>query len=435
MARSSLPMSYDCLWSSLQSLCIHQSLQTHITLLSVSKLQNFGVLGRLDSGSKLKAISYPASSSSVGSFATTRLDSELQEISPDSYTAVRTPGLSIEYSYDDGISTSQEASGYPSINQTNTGQAFPTNSKDSSQFDYANPSGNLCYLPSTPLHETSSVFQEPGGEIGRRLGPSSTFRPSQQGGATLVVRQFEEIERSLSSPFNSHSNDLCGCKQHGMGVQFGQTTCTWLLDSRGSGSVNQLAGTEGGSISTTDFPKITELDNSNQDRQHNQPVVYQQTRWNTVAPFNESSNGSLELMSSAQHYDSSSTYQRDLQQNSRYGVSPNILQEPMANNPNSIPTDSTTMGPVLDRPLCRQDNQVVTKLRVLASGSGRYPHGCLHSTMDELDEAFRKSPWNLISQVLNKIMQEKHPLVVMVVPYWPSALWLPLLQRMALSPL
>ncbi|KAG1534397.1 hypothetical protein G6F51_012118 [Rhizopus arrhizus] len=64
----------------------------------------------------------------------------------------------------------------------------------------------------------------------------------------------------------------------------------------------------------------------------------------------------------------------------------------MANNPNSIPTDSTTMGPVLDRPLCRQDNQVVTKLRVLASGSGRYPYGCLHSTMDELDEAFRKSP-------------------------------------------
>ncbi|KAG0780611.1 hypothetical protein G6F57_013361 [Rhizopus arrhizus] len=286
-----------------------------------------------------------------------------------------------------------------------------------------------------PSRQTPRTVHKPGGEIGRRLGPSSTFRPSQQGGATLVVRQFEEIERSLSSPFNSHSNDLCGCKQHGMGVQFGQTTCTWLLDSRGSGSVNQLAGTEGGSISTTDFPKITELDNSNQDRQHNQPVVYQQTRWNTVAPFNESSNGSLELMSSAQHYDSSSTYQRDLQQNSRYGVSPNILQEPMANNPNSIPTDSTTMGPVLDRPLCRQDNQVVTKLRVLASGSGRYPHGCLHSTMDELDEAFRKSPWNLISQVLNKIMQEKHPLVVMVVPYWPSALWLPLLQRMALSPL
>ncbi|KAG1257816.1 hypothetical protein G6F66_014646 [Rhizopus arrhizus] len=64
----------------------------------------------------------------------------------------------------------------------------------------------------------------------------------------------------------------------------------------------------------------------------------------------------------------------------------------MANNSNSIPTDSTTMGSVLDRPLCRQDNQVVIKLRVLASGSGRYPYGCLHSTMDELDEAFRKSP-------------------------------------------
>ncbi|KAG1135094.1 hypothetical protein G6F38_013055 [Rhizopus arrhizus] len=64
----------------------------------------------------------------------------------------------------------------------------------------------------------------------------------------------------------------------------------------------------------------------------------------------------------------------------------------MANNSNSIPTDSTNMGSVLDRLLCRQDNQVVTKIRVLAFGSGRYPHGCLYSTMDELDEAFHKSP-------------------------------------------
>ncbi|KAG1386826.1 hypothetical protein G6F60_014349 [Rhizopus arrhizus] len=47
---------------------------------------------------------------------------------------------------------------------------------------------------------------------------------------------------------------------------------------------------------------------------------------------------------------------------------------------------------------------------------------------------FVNPPWNLISRVLNKILQEQHPLVVMVVPYWPSALWFPLLQQMALSP-
>ncbi|CEP12049.1 hypothetical protein [Parasitella parasitica] len=46
---------------------------------------------------------------------------------------------------------------------------------------------------------------------------------------------------------------------------------------------------------------------------------------------------------------------------------------------------------------------------------------------------FANPPWNLISRILNKIQQEQVPLVTLVVPYWPSALWLPLLRRLALS--
>ncbi|EIE88314.1 hypothetical protein RO3G_13025 [Rhizopus delemar RA 99-880] len=39
---------------------------------------------------------------------------------------------------------------------------------------------------------------------------------------------------------------------------------------------------------------------------------------------------------------------------------------------------------------------------------------------------FINPPWNLITRVLHKIIQERLPLVTLVVPYWPSAIWFPL---------
>jgi hypothetical protein len=46
---------------------------------------------------------------------------------------------------------------------------------------------------------------------------------------------------------------------------------------------------------------------------------------------------------------------------------------------------------------------------------------------------FANPPWNLISQVLRKIIQEQPPRITLVVPFWPSAIWFPLLQQMAVS--
>ena len=49
---------------------------------------------------------------------------------------------------------------------------------------------------------------------------------------------------------------------------------------------------------------------------------------------------------------------------------------------------------------------------------------------------FANPPWNLISRTLRKIIQEQISQITIVVPHWPSAIWFPLLQRLALcSPL
>ncbi|KAG1078995.1 hypothetical protein G6F42_023983 [Rhizopus arrhizus] len=49
------------------------------------------------------------------------------------------------------------------------------------------------------------------------------------------------------------------------------------------------------------------------------------------------------------------------------------------------------MGTLLSRPLRRQDNQAVTKVRVVASGSGRYPHRCIYDTMDSVSSPLCES--------------------------------------------
>ncbi|KAG1060534.1 hypothetical protein G6F42_027942 [Rhizopus arrhizus] len=65
----------------------------------------------------------------------------------------------------------------------------------------------------------------------------------------------------------------------------------------------------------------------------------------------------------------------------------------MANSPFNLPTNQSTVGPILDRPLCsRPNDQAVAKIRVLATESGRYVYGCLHDSMDQLDETVCESP-------------------------------------------
>jgi hypothetical protein len=81
------------------------------------------------------------------------------------------------------------------------------------------------------------------------------------------------------------------------------------------------------------------------------------------------------------------TYQRHTQCNSRHGISQNLFQEPMANQTGNISENQSPLGPSLDGSIRKQDNQAITKIGALASGSG-----CVFDTMEELDDTFRNSP-------------------------------------------
>ncbi|KAK4514626.1 poly(A) binding protein Crp79 [Mucor velutinosus] len=97
------------------------------------------------------------------------------------------------------------------------------------------------------------------------------------------------------------------------------------------------------------------------------------------------------MVSSTQDHDSSATHTRPTEQDSRLRVSPSVFQESMDDPTASISTDSTTLGPIQYRSLRRQDDKVITKLRVVDVGSGSSLHGCSVLPMDPLPESLRKS--------------------------------------------
>jgi hypothetical protein len=171
-------------------------------------------------------------------------------------------------------STSEETSRYLSIYQTSVRPSQSSITQDYPQFDHANPGSNLRNLPGMSLHSSSFILQEPNGENRGRLGSPSSFRPSQQGRAQLVVLQPAEMERSVPSNSYTRIDYLCRCQRHGLGLQLGQATSTWLLDPSRSSRVDQLARTQGSPFDSQDFPDTGEFDYSDQDRQHNQSIIY-----------------------------------------------------------------------------------------------------------------------------------------------------------------
>ncbi|CEP09325.1 hypothetical protein, partial, partial [Parasitella parasitica] len=303
--------------------------------------------------------------------------------------------LLVEYSNNDSSPSSEEAPRHSSLYQTGVGQTISTISSCDTQSNNENTSSNICHLPSTSLHSASPVLQEPSGEIRSRLGQAPTAGPSKQARIDLVAPQPEEVEWPISPPINSLPDNIRRCQQHWLGVQSRNEACSWILDPGRSKSVDQLARIEGGSPCPTNVSRTSELNNSDSNRQHNKSIIYQQTGWNEVAiPF-ESSNRSMELVSSTEHYNSGTTHQRGSQYDCGYGVSSNIFQESMANTTVSLPTNQPTVGPLLDRSLRRPDDQIVTKVRVLASGSSSYPYGCVYLPMEEVGQAVHKSPMEL----------------------------------------
>ncbi|GAN11840.1 hypothetical protein MAM1_1087d11451, partial [Mucor ambiguus] len=207
----------------------------------------------------------------------------------------------------------------------------------------------------------------------------------------MVVPQLQEVERPLDSTNDPDTNHLCRREQHRLGLQLEPTSSPWLLDPIRSGTINQLAGTQGCFSGAPDFSPPRTLHSPHSNGQHYQSVLYQQTRRDSLSGVIEPSNRSLELVSTAQDGNPSSTHQRNKQHGSRYGISTDILQESVDDQAISLPTHLTPLGTLLSRPVRRQDNQAVAKVRVVASGSGRYPYGCVYHPVDDVSAALHQS--------------------------------------------
>ncbi|KAG1085517.1 hypothetical protein G6F42_021365 [Rhizopus arrhizus] len=140
-----------------------------------------------------------------------------------------------------------------------------------------------------------------------------------------------------------------------------------------------------------DISSTTELDCLNQDRQYDQPLLHQQTRRNSISPSTGTSYGSLDMVSTAPNHDTGTTHSGFTEYNSRFRISPTVLQESMDDQTTDFSTTTSNLGPVFHRSLRRQNDQVITKVRILGTGSGCIPHGCVLNPMEAISEPIHKS--------------------------------------------
>ncbi|KAI8638116.1 hypothetical protein BD408DRAFT_352481 [Parasitella parasitica] len=99
----------------------------------------------------------------------------------------------------------------------------------------------------------------------------------------------------------------------------------------------------------------------------------------------------MDMVSPEQDYDPGTTYSGNTEHNSGFRVSPTILQESMEDHTTDISTDTSNLGLFLYRPLRRQDNEIITKIRVVDAGPRRSLHGCTIHSMEPISESLRKS--------------------------------------------
>ncbi|KAG1488945.1 hypothetical protein G6F54_011794 [Rhizopus delemar] len=390
MERSSLPVLYDRLWFVYQSICLQQSLQTHTRTLSLSRLSDFGLFRRLDFSCKYKTIGYTTGTDSGESTPTTRLVNQLQEIGLDSNSATETPRLCIEYQNHDGFSADEEVEGSSQIYQTNIGPSTETNPSSHSQCYHEDSSNHLRHISGTPVHSSFVIPQESNGTYGQGLGSPSVVRSRESTGATVVVQQPQALEWPLISAYNSIGNCVCRCQQHRLGMQLEESSNSWILDTRRGSTVHQLERTQGSISGFTDISNSQEYNGSNTNRQYNQYDIHQQTRWHSFSSSYDVSDSSMDMVLEEQHYATSPIHSRHSQQSGRFRVASPILQEPMDDQTSNFSTNQSDVGPVLCGPICRPNDQIVTKVRLVDSGSSRYPYGCVYHPVEEVSASIHQ---------------------------------------------
>jgi hypothetical protein len=85
------------------------------------------------------------------------------------------------------------------------------------------------------------------------------------------------MEQTVDHSNLSTKDNMCRRKRHRLGMLVEQTDNSWLLDSNGSRSINQLARAEGSLVSNASIPVSEEHHDIDQDRQSHQFGLHQQT--------------------------------------------------------------------------------------------------------------------------------------------------------------
>ncbi|KAG1069428.1 hypothetical protein G6F42_026255 [Rhizopus arrhizus] len=279
----SLPVLHSCLWPGYSTIRLYQNMPPYPRMGSLSGNNTYlSLSGRLDFDSQNKGTSTSARPASRTIATKPGMDCQLQEISPETNSTTGTSRLLLEYKNTASISPDEEVTGPTSLNRTNSGPSSQTDSPCTSQCHYAYSGSNLCDISSSSLHSPPTILQESGCEVGQGLGLTNNAGSRQYRRTSTVVYQSEEVERPLFSPHDTHRDHIRGCQQHRVGMQLDEPhCCSRLLDSRRGESVDQLARTSSSVLCPENLQRTSQLEHTNPNGQHHQPLLYQQAGFGT----------------------------------------------------------------------------------------------------------------------------------------------------------
>ncbi|KAI8977693.1 hypothetical protein BDF20DRAFT_581721 [Mycotypha africana] len=200
------------------------------------------------------------------------------------------------------------------------------------------------------------------------------------------------MERSVIYSNLPSRDNLCRCKQLGLGLYMEQPDNAWILDAQRSSLINQLARAQGSLVSNAVFSNTEGHHDSDSYRQSNQSSLHQQARGNAFFASAKFSNRHLELVPPTQHRHSGSTHSRHSEYDCRLRISSSIPEEPVANSSLGVYTDKPNLGSIRRRSFCESNDLPPTKIRVMASGSGAMACRRIYSQLADPGQSIYQSP-------------------------------------------
>ncbi|KAI9301865.1 hypothetical protein BJ944DRAFT_130421, partial [Cunninghamella echinulata] len=319
---------------------------------------------------------------------------KLQKIQLNSSKNYGTSRFSSGYKQNDSTVTWQKDTRSPSLDSTSL-EKTNSISKNYTQPNNEDSISNICFDTSPIVHTTPLTIQESVCQDIDRLGHTTTFTEYLFEGTPLVDEQSEIMERSKFSTTDTTTDNLCGRKQHRLGVQSYSEQATsdssWILESQGIEDVYQLEGTNGSIPLSENLSTFTQHENIDSDGQYNINVIPEQTRRNEIITIDESGDNTLEMVSETGNYNSIQPCEGDTQYSSRLRIKKTISEESMDDKQTSISTDTINLGSKRHRPFCGQTYKPAKKIRIMATRSGEPIHRRLHDTLDNIPESLPKS--------------------------------------------